>query len=176
LLDGYKKLAEVAREASVNQQDDFSASILGEKEQLRLFLLESDPSDWGYASYSLFSMINKNQLFGKAAVDYLDNLITSENQDYRAIYSDLIKKIKQISKLSETLSRFQQLFDQVVPAEVFQFAEEPDIKSSLYIYFEGRLSVQNIADLERYARLWDGILSTFSMITGEENLTLDISR
>lgn len=175
LLEGYKKLADVVREAAGNQKDNFSSAILKEKDQLRHFLLESDPSEWGYASYSLFVKINKNQLFGKAGADYLDNLITDENKDFKAIYSDLTKKIKMISKLYETLSLFRQLFDQVVPAEIFQFAEEPDIKSSLYIYFEGRLSVQNIADLERYARLWDGILGTFSRLTGERNLTLDIN-
>lgn len=175
LINGYLKLAEVVRIASGNQHDDFSPAILKEKEQLRHFLQENDPSDWGYASYSLFSKFDKNQLFGKAAADYLENLITPENKDYKAIYSDLSKKIKLISKLSETLSRFRQLFDQVVPAEVFQFAEEVDIKPSLLIFFEGHLSVQKVADLERYARLWDGILSTFSRLTGEESLILDIS-
>src|ERR1035437_957309 len=160
LLEGYKKLIEIVREASEKQQIDYSEAILKEKEQLRHFFLENDPSDWGYASYSLFDKINKNQLFGKAAADYLENLITPGNNDYKAIYSDLSKKVKLISKLSDTISRFRQLFDQVIPAEIFQFEEEIDIKPSLFIYFEGHLSVQNIADLERYARLWDGILST----------------
>ncbi len=175
LLDGYKKLSEMLRETSRNPEDDFSSAILKEKEQLHQILLESDPVDWGYASYSLFEKINTNQLFGKAGADYLDNLITPDNKDYQAISSDLNKKLKLIPKLSETLTRFQQLFEQVVPAEVFQSAEDADNKASLFLYFEGPLSVHNIADLERYARLWDGILSTFSKLTGEENLSLDIN-
>jgi hypothetical protein len=175
LLEGYKKLTEMVKETFGNMHGNFEAAILKEKEQLRRVLIESDPSDWGYSSYNLFEKINKNQLFGKAAADYLDNLITPENKDYRAIYSDLNKKLKQISKLSETLNKFWQLFDLVMPDEIFHLTEGIDNRSSFLLYFEGQLSVQNMADLERYARLWDGIMSTLSRLTGEENLSLDIS-
>jgi hypothetical protein len=175
LVEGYKKLSEKVKEASGDTGGDFWAEILYEKDLLKDCLLKTDPSDWGYASYSLFENIDKNQLFGKAAAASLDDLIRPDNKDYKSIYSNLSWKLKHISKLSETLYRFQHLFDQIVPAEVFQTNEESENKSSLFLYFEGRLSVKNIADLERYARLWDGILNSFSRITGEENLTLDIN-
>jgi len=175
LLEGYKKLIEIVREASEKQQVDFSEAILKEKEQLRHFFLETDPSDMGYDSYCLFGKINNDQLFGKPAADYLENLLTSDRKNYRTIYSDLSSKVKQISKLSETLNQFQQLFDQLVPAEVFHFAEETYNKSSLLLYFGGHMSVNNIIALERYSRLWGGILSAFSKLTGEEILMLDIS-
>lgn len=175
LVEGYKKLSELIKEASGNKEGDFSSAILLGKSQLRNLLLESDPSEWGYASYSLFEKINKNQLFGKAAADYLDNLITPENKDYKSIYSGLNRRVTQISKLSETLSQLQKLFDLVIPAELFQIDDETNNESSLFLYFEGQLLVQNISDLERYARLWDSILSAFSKLTGEENLALDIN-
>jgi hypothetical protein len=174
ILEGYKKLTEIIKDASGNPDVRIQASINEEKEQLRKLLLESDPSDWGYASYSLFEKINNNQLFGRAATDNLDILITPENHDYKAIYSELSKKIKLISKLSETISRFLQMFDQLVPSEVFQLSEDSDDKFSLFLYLEGKLTIKNIADMERYSRLWDGILSAFSGLTGEEKLTLDI--
>jgi hypothetical protein len=175
LLEGYKTLAEMFRETSKNAEAGFSPAILKEKDQLRQSLLESDPVNWGYASYSLFEKMNSNHLFGKVAADYLDNLISADNKDYQVIYNDLSKKIKLISKLSDTLTRFQQMFEQVVPAEIFQSAADKDNKASLFLYFEGPLSVQNIADLERYSRLWDGILSSFYKLTAEENLSLDIN-
>lgn len=175
LLEGYKRLSEVIRDASKNNEGDFSGSILKEKEQLCRILLESDPEEWGYASYSLFEKIDSNELFGKAAVGYLQHRITPQSKDFHSIYSDLTKKIKLISKLSETINKFQQLFDQVVPAIIFQPIDDNEKKSSLFLYFEGDLSVQNISDLERYSRLWDRILSTFSKLTGEANLSLDIN-
>jgi hypothetical protein len=174
LLEGYKKLTELVREASGNKQGDFSTKILKEKKQLQNLLLESDPSTLGYAPYILFMKINKNQLFGKAAADYLENLISPENKDYPAIYSDLNKKVKQISILSGNLNQFRPLFEHVLPVEVLQSAGETIKKTSLYIYFEGNISVQSLTDMERYARLCDGILDTFSRLTGEETLMLDI--
>jgi hypothetical protein len=138
-------------------------------------LVQSDPHEWGYASYSLFEKMNLNKLFGKAAADYLDNLITTGLEDYKGIYNDLIRKIKLISKLSDTLNRFMQLFDQVLPDDIYQHDNKDEKKLSLFLYFEGHLSVHKIADMERYSRLWDMILSTFSRLTGEENLTLDIT-
>jgi hypothetical protein len=175
LLEGYKRLSEIVREASKNPERDFQSGILKEKAQLSQFLRENDPVNWGYASYSLFEKFNANKLFGKSSADYLETLITADNKDYQAIYTELSKKIKLISKFSDTLNKFQQLFDQVVPAEVFQSAENTGNKTSLLLYFEGHVSVQNISDLERYARLWDGILNTFSMISGEPSLPLDVS-
>jgi len=85
LLDGYRKLSEKIKEASSNADTDLWPDILQEKDALRGFLLQSDPSYWGYASYSLFENIDKNQLFGKAAATYLDKLISPENKDYKLI-------------------------------------------------------------------------------------------
>lgn len=175
LLEGYKRLSEAVKDASKNSERDFSDSIIKEKEKLCSILLDREPVDWGYASYSLFEKIDTDQLFGKAAVAYLENRIPAQKKDYNTIYSELAKKIKLITKLSDTLNKFQQLFDQVVPAEVFQSVDGPGKKPSLFLYFEGDISVQNIADLERYSRLWDRILGTFSKLTEEENLSLDIN-
>jgi hypothetical protein len=174
ILEGYKRLADIIKDASGDPDSNSPEAIFIEKEELCKLLLENDPSAWGYASYSLFEKINNNQLFGKAATNYLDNLITPENLDYKAIYSDLSRKIKLISKLSDTVNRFLQMFDQLVPSDVFHLSEDPDNKFSLFLYLEGRLTIQNISDMERYSRLWDGILNAFSRLTGEEKLTLDI--
>jgi hypothetical protein len=175
LLDGYKKLSETVRDASTKTEEDLLITIIKEKEQLVNRLLESDPVGWGYASYSLFDKINVNKLFGRNAADNIEKLITPDNEDYKGIYSALEKKIKLLSKLSDNLNREDQLLDQVIPREVFKPAVKTTNKSSLLLYFEGHLSVYNVDDLERYSRLWSGILSTFSKLTGEENLSLDIT-
>jgi hypothetical protein len=175
LLDGYKKLSEIIKDASTKPEEDLSIIIIKEKEQLLNSLLESDPVGWGYASYSLFDKINLNKLFGRSAADSIEKLITPDNNDYKGIYSAFDKKIKILTKLSDNLKGDQQLLDQVIPREVFKPSVKTANKSSLLLYFEGHLSVNNVDDLERYSRLWGGILSTFSKLTGEENLSLDIN-
>jgi hypothetical protein len=175
LLDAYKKLAELTRSASKNPEGEYPAEVFREKESLQGLLLAGDPSDWGYASYDLFEKINSNQLFGKSAADWLEKTITSETKDMQPIAAELAKKVKLISKFSENTGRLIQMFDQVVPSEVLRNVSEDGSRSSLLIFFEGRLSVQNIADLERFSRLWDGILGTFSKLTGEENIALNMT-
>jgi hypothetical protein len=175
LLDAYKKLAESTKLASKTPDGEYPAEIFKDKELLQGVLLAGDPSDWGYASYELFDKINNNQLFGKSAADWLDKAITPESKDLQALSAELSKKVKLVSKFSENAGRLMQLFDQVIPSETLQNVSEDGSRSSLLIYFQGRLSVQNIADLERYSRLWDGILGTFSKLTGEENIALNMT-
>ncbi len=174
LLEGYKKLAEVIREASKTPEVDFSA-IAKEKESLQKYLWESDPVEWGYASYCLFEKINTNHLFGKRAADWLEKNIKPTTKNIGALEGDLTKKVKLITKLYDNLGKLMQLFDQIIPAEVFASEAEDTGTPTLILYFEGRLKVKNITDLERYARLWDNILNTFSSLTHEESLTLDIN-
>lgn len=174
LLDKYRRLHELTKSALENPEHNIVGEILKEKEQLRLFLLETDPVNWGYASYSIFEKVNKNCLFGKPAADYLDKFITIDTKDYHFVSNELSKKIKHITKLSDNLNKFQQLFELIFPSEISGFDKEEDDRSSLLLYFEDRLSIQNISDLERYSRLWDGIIGTFSRLTGEERLALDI--
>lgn len=175
LLELYKNLMEIINKAIKNPKADFSAEILKEKNALQNFLIDKDPMDLGYASYCLYESINSDQLFGKAAANYIENLMTPENKDYKTTHSDLNQRINLISAFSDNMNKIRQMFDQIVPSEVFQVAENNEHKSSLLLYFEGHMAVQNIADLERYARLWDGILGTFSRLTGENNLNLNIS-
>lgn len=174
LVEGYSKLAEMTREATGNRDSDFSAAVHKEKEKLHDILMESEPSEWGHASYSLFEKMNINQLFGKAAADHLDQLIVPGKEDYKAIHAELSKKIKLISKLSDSLGRFIQLFDQLVPSEIAHIDDEAEQKFSLFLHFEGHLSVRSVPDMERYSRLWDGILKTFSKLTGIPNPDLDL--
>lgn len=174
LLEGYKKLADVLGEASGKPEEDFSTTIGKEKDLLQKLLWESDPSEWGYASYCLFEKINKNHLFGKPAADWLGQNIKPATKDYRKAETEINKKIKLISKLSDSLGKFTQLFDQVIPADIFTTEEENTNNSNVILYFEGGLKVKNIDDLERYSRLWDNILASFSKLAAEESLTLNI--
>ena len=170
--EGYKKLSDMISNAG---KTEISPEILKEKQNLRVLLLESDPSDWGASSYNLFEKMNPDKLFGKAAADHLESIINAERKDYKAICSELVKKNKLISELPETLSRFMQLFDQLVPLDVSRPDGDVQNKFSMYLYFGGNLSVQNIAEMERYTELWDAILNNFSKLTGEGSRSLDIA-
>jgi hypothetical protein len=175
LLDTYKKLADLTKQASRNANGLYPEEVFREKEFLKQLLLEGEPDQWGYASYELFGSINSNQLFGKSAAEWLDAAITPETKDMQAVSSELSKKVKLVSKFTENAGKMMQMLEQMVPSEILSGAPEDGNRSSLLIFFEGRLSIQSISDLERYSRLWDGILGTFSRLTGEENAVLNMT-
>jgi len=175
MLDTYKKLADLTKQASRNSDGEYTDEIFREKETLKQLLLDSEPSQWGYASYELFDRINSNQLFGKSAAEWLDSAITPETKDMQAVSAELTKKAKLMSKFTENAGKMMQMLEQMVPSDLITNVAEDGSISSLLIFFEGRLAIQNISDLERYSRLWDGILGTFSTLTAEKNAALNMT-
>lgn len=167
LVDGYRKISELLKEASAN-----SEAILREKEELKSFLISTEPDSWGYSSSSLYEKINSGCLFGKAAADRLDKLL-SPGYDNKTAGSEINSIVKQLSKFSENIKKFHQLFEMIFPLEAFE-SGKPCRSSSILLYFEGNLAVNNISDLERYSRLWDNILADFCKLNGNENPAVDI--
>lgn len=174
LSEGYKSLTEAVREASKSPNGESSARILKEKERLKDLLLACDPGEWSYADYSLFEKMNTGKLLGRSGAEYLDRLITPEGMDFNSVYNELNKKTKLFSRFSDNINKFAQLYDQMIPDEDTSQPVKND-KSSIFLYFEGRLSVHNVTDLERYSGLWDSILSVFSNLNGEPKPELDIN-
>jgi len=175
LLEAYKKLADVTKQASRNSDNEYPDEIFREKDALKKVLLEGEPAQWGYASYELFDRINSNHLFGKSAAEWLDTAITQDTKDMQAVSSELTKKAKLVSKFTENAGKMIQMFEQMIPSDLLANVAEDGSRSSFLIFFEGRLAIQNISDLERFSRIWDGILSTFTTLTGEENAALNMT-
>lgn len=172
-MEMYKQLAELIKEASRTNDPDLTQKIIELKDEIKNLQLRSDPTDWGYASYSLFEKINSNRLFGKPAADYIESLVDHGTHDYNAIYSELNKTIKHFGKFSDNISKFSSLFELILPSELANL--DSGSNSSILLYFEEKLTIQSISDLERYSRLWDNILGVFCNLTGEDKPTVEIS-
>jgi hypothetical protein len=173
LLEKYEKLSESVREAEEQANEGVIGRIDVQKNDLCQFLISNEPVHWGYASYRIYEKINSKKLFGKSAADTIENLI-SDGKNYKQVTAKLARNIKALSEFSENISKFYNLFELVMPAELAATAEELQ-SPSLVLYFEGNLSIQSIADLERYSRLWDSILAVFCKLTETDNPPIDIS-
>jgi hypothetical protein len=174
LIGGYSRLSELTGEDPGNRDADFWQTVKKEKEQLCNLLIESDPSDWGYAKYSLFEKIDSDKLFGKPAARFIENLLAPGKEDLNLIHSELLKKTGLITSLSETLTSFLQLYDKLLPSDILPSDKDAEEDLTMLLYFEEQLSVKTIQEMERFSRLWNGILNSFYTLTGEANLDLDI--
>jgi hypothetical protein len=172
-LEMYKRLSDLVREAA-KSKEDLTPEIFRLKEEIKAMQLKNDPTDWGYASYSLFEKINSGRLFGKPAADYIEDLLDHGTRDYTTINTELNKTIKHLGKFSDNISKFSSLFELIFPLEELNNIEEIESRSSIYLYFEGQLNVQSISDLERYSRLWDSILDSFCSLNGKEKPAIEI--
>jgi len=173
LLEKYHELEEVLKEASKNPEKEYAEEIGKAKEQLTSLLLQNDPSNLGYDAFRIFEIIDHHKVFGKPAADFIDGLLTSKKKDYRTIHAELNRKIKILSKQLTAVGRFHEIFDQVILTDLLNVSVKDEISSGLYIYFEGQVAVKNINDLERFTRIWDGILQSFSELTGYDKQELE---
>jgi hypothetical protein len=173
LLGKYHELEDVLKEATKNPEKQYSEEIGRVKEQLTSLLLQNDPSNLGYDAYRLFEIIDNHKVFGKPAADYIDGLLVSKKKDYRTIHAEINKKIKILTKQSTAINRFHEIFDEVILTDLLNVSIKDEITSGLYIYFEGQVAVRNINDLERFTRIWDGILQSFSELTGYDKQELE---
>src|SRR5512133_1079786 len=138
LLNNYKELSILLKEAGLNKEKNYQA-ILKKKEQVEQFLIDTDPVGWSFESYNFFLILNNNQLFGKKAAEHLESLIKDENADFKKAHTAIEKKITRVSKMADSLNKFQQLFEQLIPAEAYQMAGDSGKKSSIRIYFDKQL-------------------------------------
>jgi hypothetical protein len=174
LVESYSRLAKTIKDDPGNKGRNLTSQIEKEKELLCELLIKTDPTGWGYSSYRLFTQLNSDRLFGKQAAEHIESLFTPGQEDYRLIHSEILKKIKLMSRLSDTMNRFLQNLDQLMPAELMTGNTSQRNDLTMFLYFEGRLSVKSIQDMERYSRLWTGILNAFCGLIGSGSLDLEI--
>jgi hypothetical protein len=174
LLEKYEKLSESVREAAEQANEGIIRKIDADKNDLCQFLLSNEPVHWGYASYRIYEKINSEKLFGKSAADSIENLIEN-GRNYKQLNSKLAGNIKALSRFSENINKFCNLFELIMPATELVVTAEELQGPSLLLYFEGNLSIQSISDLERYSRLWDNILAVFCELAESENPPIEIS-
>ncbi|HEX2975382.1 MAG TPA: hypothetical protein VHO68_05555 [Bacteroidales bacterium] len=170
----YKQLADLVKEASKSNDNDLSSKIVALKEEIISLQLTSDPSEWGYASYSLYEKMNSGRLFGRPAAEYLENLVDHGSMDYSSVYAELNRTVKQLGKFSDNISKLSTLFELILPMEEMADTDDCASRSTVLLYFEGQLVIQSISDLERYSRLWDNILGSFCSLAGEDKPAVDI--
>lgn len=173
LLASYHELEELLKEASKNPERDFSKEIDHAKENLVAILLQNDPENLGYDGYRLFEIIDHHKVFGKPAADFIDKLLFSKKRDYKSMHAELNKKIKILTKQTAAIGRFYEIFDQVILTDMFNISQKDEISSGLYLYFEGFVAVRNINDLERFTRIWDSILQSFTELTAFDKQELE---
>lgn len=163
VIDSIIQISDLFDRAASNPNEDLENAIQKKIKELQSHLIKSDPVHWGHETYSYFRKINSHNLFGRQASDYLDKIL---NLDSPTAASEIKRFSQQYQNLIDNLNKFSLLFDSIIPWDQ-EGNDNYDRKLSLYLYFEGPLKIKSTAELDRYSRLWEGILGSFSNLTDE---------
>ncbi len=172
ILEKYSALRDALKKGAAEPGPDVDEEVYNAREQLRLILLDNDPAELGYSAYRVIERIDRQKVFGKEAADFLQE-IPAHNIEYRKLSIELGKKVKALSQLLKTIQGFYEVFDQFFLAEILGPGEGDYSHPGLYIYFEKQVTVKSFKDLERFTRIWDDIIGSFSNLTGGDHHEID---
>ncbi|HEX2920472.1 MAG TPA: hypothetical protein VHO50_04820 [Bacteroidales bacterium] len=166
-----KQASDIIKEALLKPDEDSEGAIQEKKAEIQALFIKNEPVNLGYESYSLFRKLNKANLLGKPAADRIEEIL---KLDHKSAVKELKKFSDKLLSFVEDLNRLSLAFDVVIDADIIDPGNNENKKMSLFLYFEGPLKIQSITELDRYSRLWDGILQSFSKLTSESLSPLDI--
>ncbi len=171
LLKKYEELEGLLKAASNSAGSTFSDEIFGSKERLKSYLHHNNPSKLGVEAQRLFKKFDKYEIFGEPGIDFIDKVFNIEPKNYSDIFNEINTKTRALSNQLNAIAHFYDAFEQLIVTDLSGNIDDEILKSGLYLFFEGEVTVRNENDLERYTRIWNGILYSFTELTGFANQT-----
>jgi len=166
LLKKYEELEGLVKAAANRPESNFADEIFGSKERLKSYLHHNNPSKLGVEAHRLFKKFDKYDIFGEPGIDFIDKVFNAEPKNYSEIFNEINIKTKVLTKQLNAIAQFYDAFEQLIITDLSGNIDDEILKSGLYLFFEGEVTVKNESDLERYTRIWNGILYSFTGLTG----------
>jgi hypothetical protein len=155
----YESLLAVIKKIGTTPENDLSGELSNARNEVITALNETEPQNWSYSRRKLLLEIDKDCIIGTRAVDTLDSIF-NKNQANPA------KIAKEIKKITENINKIlNSSTDALNILSCFSQDEGKKERTLLTLFFEGKTSVQTINDVERYSRIWDGIINDFAILT-----------
>lgn len=160
IIEKYENLLAVLNKIKNKPDKNFSAELTKARQDLTRALSATEPGSLPYPGSKVLHDIDKEDVVGLQAVHRIDSIFESNQANTEKISDELNKRIIATNALlssgSEAL-KFLNIFS--VPE--LTLSE----KTLLTLHFEGKTSMQTINDLERYTRIWNGIINDFALLT-----------
>lgn len=169
IVSQYKNLSDLCQKAEAENNEELKLSVLEAKNQLVATLEEFNPQEWNKNSLQVLEKLEWFDLFGEKAIEQIDNCVCDESLDF----------IKFQQKIDETIKRFESFVDYL---KLLLSTLEPLVKTDfipynlqnienqhiLKITYEKTIFIENLEQLEKFCRIWNQILSSFSLLTHEQ--------
>ncbi|MFZ5941667.1 MAG: hypothetical protein ACOYXB_13925 [Bacteroidota bacterium] len=173
ILKKYRELEALLKSAEETTDRELVNRIYHTREQLRLLLNETNPDGLEYNAYLLLNKIDRFGTLGKIGADYLQET-AAEDVNYTQFYRNMKEKADALEQILLMSSDFTQVFEKNLQTELIGEKTDAAQLPVLYLYFENQVKIGRLSDLERYSRIWSGILESFSTLSGLEKLEVEL--
>ncbi|MGE5406804.1 MAG: hypothetical protein ACM3NR_03740, partial [Methanosarcina sp.] len=150
----------VVTTVSNKPEKNVSAKLAEARQKLTTALRDSEPINWPFFRCKALHDIDKENVIGLKAAQRIDTLFESANGNAEKISTELNKRISETKELINAGSGTLKYLN-MLSAPVSKKSED----AILTLHFEGKTSMQTINDIERYTRIWNGILNDFALLT-----------
>lgn len=160
IIEKYENLLTIITTIRSKPDKNVSANLTKARKELIRVLSETEPVNWPYSRTKALHDIDKENIIGMQAARKIDSIFESNPANPEIIVVELNKRIEVTNALLTTGSeaiKFLRIFS--VSGPVLSG------KTLLTLLFEGKTSIQTINDIERYTRIWNGIINDFALLT-----------
>lgn len=133
------------------------------------------PQTWDKNQQWIYKRLNAEGLFDDVFSNQLDEFFVKESIEFQQLKDFLIEKENEIKKLQDKiknlLNNIQPFIDQT---NYIEKADEKGNENLLYVTFAEALFIENIEQLEKFCRIWNQILMSYSELTHEDTEQIKI--
>lgn len=170
LLSKYQHVVDIFNKAGSKALSDTAKSKIAESQiQINNAHQEITAMFWNVELKVFFPTINIEPFSQMTLYD----VFTIKPEEYQSIldyYTNFITSIKTILATFQNLSKG---FEQMEPINTNLFNTDDSIKT-LHIYFINNACINSCNELEKYTRIWNNILISFSKLTKEEDIPINV--
>jgi len=164
----YRNLLNLCEQVKNDESDNLKDSICEAKNLLVATLEEFNPRDWDNSYFYFLKKTKWNDILGEKAIENINNIFICENEDFEKKYNAIIKIMLKLNDLEDYLEKINEILEPILNTEIIDNKEDIiENQHILKITYEKTIFIENLEQLEKFCRIWNQILSSFSLLTHE---------
>ncbi len=130
--------------------------------------LELEPLLWYDPLRNFFDEVFFNNILALRVDRWLNSILTTDVEKLKTHAASVAQETDSIKKSLENIKHYIKEFEQIKNPEDFN-CNLQDGEKMIRIFFKDNVAIKNLDELEKYSRIWNGILQVFANLTKEED-------
>lgn len=168
ICNRYQSLINLCKEAQNEGAEVTSEQVETCLSALIIANENSDPTSWGKSHLEVFEKLENPHLLGSQASSQITTLFSQSNGSYTSFIEHLENQLLRITAVQNQLNQLIASLKPLVGSSEGKSIAGNERHHLLNIHFEDALFIRDINQLEKFCRIWNSILTAFTLLTNEE--------